>query len=1018
MYKVEEKKDAKPEESPLTEDGTKKQSFSQFEIDAFNEYQKLSDAAQKIKGKPGVVTIRPPVIPAYEMNGTNFGNGVWVVKLPDGYSVTHEGSGMDFLSKSFKYKTNANEFAQLLSAKNNNIGMMPPMDALTEAAKAHTYLIFKRKGVDPNPGKGSDRQSSQPKSEKDRQADEAIAKEESFANRPLKDNEFIVDGDRVFIQSAYNDDNGELRANISVETENGRADYQIQFNKEAIRQVVPDQKGLGEPGRLDLLREISTKLWQNGKAYYDAIQKTIKSEKTGTESKVDEPQWKYDDYSPFVQKLAKTYTLKELEKQRDKFDGQRDRLAQSHLSSIEKTTSMQSNAQRRAQARNSMTANYQDYQDRVRAIEIYKYYPELTKEWSLKNDKIAALEGLKKTDTSDEKPVQGSADRTTSTETDDKPKSPEDTYQIPPMTARMSDKDILSMANDYETGNNGTVSPETAKRLRDYVKARQTGSGNQSNAKEKGGDRKPETPKAEETPPTPKERTAKLIEGTPRAEAAKASQELDDDYEFARSSSVPNAGEDLKGSARHKRNEWKGLKDAEESGMAETLVTRKNLLKNEPIALTENATEENYESALVAHFIMQKFPAEPYKPGDIKYYEEKPVSELREQYYQAFTGLKSLLEKRLKEGASSIQIRVDAEVFITKTIQDIRGQEVESKGRTRKDRFNPVANQIVSLYKAMSGMGTQSIFGRLREFNKLGSKKYDGNMTPAQGLDHAMSVLEGKSMPAAFEASEGSNRFNPYIAYVNKAERQGGRVINASTVEDGTNFMLNDIGVRGIQYGNSVTDGERIHHLQKTSESFADLADILGLPDKFISLGGQLGLAIGARGKGTASAHYERDTRVINLTRKSGVGTLAHEWGHAMDHYISGTRSSYLSGEALRGQATEMGKAMRGVMTALQDSGFESRLVDVLREYQRKGQISYEKGLNYWRSPHEKFARTFERYIQFKLDKQGRKNTYLSGLGDEGEGSLWPTQAEVEKMAPAFDALIDAIRKAAIAKEI
>ena len=47
---------------------------------------------------------------------------------------------------------------------------------------------------------------------------------------------------------------------------------------------------------------------------------------------------------------------------------------------------------------------------------------------------------------------------------------------------------------------------------------------------------------------------------------------------------------------------------------------------------------------------------------------------------------------------------------------------------------------------------------------------------------------------------------------------------------------------------------------------------------------GSLGLAFGARGvggKNAALAHYEPDTKVINLTKYGGAGCVAHEWFHA-----------------------------------------------------------------------------------------------------------------------------------------
>lgn len=44
---------------------------------------------------------------------------------------------------------------------------------------------------------------------------------------------------------------------------------------------------------------------------------------------------------------------------------------------------------------------------------------------------------------------------------------------------------------------------------------------------------------------------------------------------------------------------------------------------------------------------------------------------------------------------------------------------------------------------------------------------------------------------------------------------------------------------------------------------------------------------LGSRGIAGAAAHYEPLRQVINLTKMHGAGSLAHEWGHALDNIIS-----------------------------------------------------------------------------------------------------------------------------------
>lgn len=102
--------------------------------------------------------------------------------------------------------------------------------------------------------------------------------------------------------------------------------------------------------------------------------------------------------------------------------------------------------------------------------------------------------------------------------------------------------------------------------------------------------------------------------------------------------------------------------------------------------------------------------------------------------------------------------------------------------------------------------------------------------------------------------------------------------------------MLRTFGFRGGEFGNWNTQGDRQACLNYSYDAFCDLASVLRVPFDFISLGGykdkKLAIAFGARGKGGALAHYEPANVVINLTKMKGAGSLAHEWGHALDDYI------------------------------------------------------------------------------------------------------------------------------------
>lgn len=101
-----------------------------------------------------------------------------------------------------------------------------------------------------------------------------------------------------------------------------------------------------------------------------------------------------------------------------------------------------------------------------------------------------------------------------------------------------------------------------------------------------------------------------------------------------------------------------------------------------------------------------------------------------------------------------------------------------------------------------------------------------------------------------------------------------------------TQDMLDVFDFHGGEFGNWENDNERQENLDLSYNAFSDLARALDVSSNDISFNGTLSIAYGSRGSGRAKAHYEPLRKVINLTKKKGAGSLAHEWGHALDHYI------------------------------------------------------------------------------------------------------------------------------------
>ena len=171
--------------------------------------------------------------------------------------------------------------------------------------------------------------------------------------------------------------------------------------------------------------------------------------------------------------------------------------------------------------------------------------------------------------------------------------------------------------------------------------------------------------------------------------------------------------------------------------------------------------------------------------------------------------------------------------------------------------------------------------------------------------------------------------------------------------------FANEFGFRGVQFGNYVEQKKRVDDINEAYDALLDLANLLDVPSRAISLNGSLGIAFGARGSGginPAKAHYEPDEIVINLTKNKGAGSLAHEWWHALDNYFSKKEGG------IRGYITERytsEKVRKDVLEAFKN------VAKVVRKnmYDRSSNLDMTRTKDYWSTTVEMTARAFEAYI-------------------------------------------------------
>ncbi|TND08264.1 MAG: hypothetical protein FD123_2406 [Bacteroidetes bacterium] len=241
----------------------------------------------------------------------------------------------------------------------------------------------------------------------------------------------------------------------------------------------------------------------------------------------------------------------------------------------------------------------------------------------------------------------------------------------------------------------------------------------------------------------------------------------------------------------------------------------------------------------------------------------------------------------------------------------------------------------------------------------------------------------------------------------------------------------------GVEYGNWLSQNDRINYLAGAAMGLFDMMQILGFNAQQVGMYELITLAFGARGSGSAVAHFERDSFAINITRydrppavnkrpkdfdrknylKSlgGVGALVHEYGHALDCYagrfIEKDKSYYASGgRSLRATPDKKllkQKSLHGVL--------ERIIAKMLWDSSGKNKSAFHErllkipvGQDYYLRRNELFARAFEVYFQFKMKKAGRYNYFIHEK--KYDGGVYLTEKEAQRILPDMDEFIRMIK--------
>lgn len=262
--------------------------------------------------------------------------------------------------------------------------------------------------------------------------------------------------------------------------------------------------------------------------------------------------------------------------------------------------------------------------------------------------------------------------------------------------------------------------------------------------------------------------------------------------------------------------------------------------------------------------------------------------------------------------------------------------------------------------------------------------------------------------------------------YINRLKGFRKPLLNLAGIVDVPNLensIIKKFNIGGLEFGNWLNAEDRYNYVSAAVMAFYDLNKILGF-NYNIGINKHLILSFGARGKGRALAHFEPWSNVINLTRydkettaetknasfsaTGGVGSLAHEYGHFLDYFFG----TYIDQSTYHKSLTHGDSTGTKIIGNYPKNSYRALMQDVIIEiiYKKPGVFSqyYLKlkknfAQEYWFRHNELFARAFEQYISYKLEKAGILNRFLAkgkyvAASYMGDGDLARVIPKIDKL--------------------
>lgn len=203
---------------------------------------------------------------------------------------------------------------------------------------------------------------------------------------------------------------------------------------------------------------------------------------------------------------------------------------------------------------------------------------------------------------------------------------------------------------------------------------------------------------------------------------------------------------------------------------------------------------------------------------------------------------------------------------------------------------------------------------------------------------------------------------------------------------------------RSIKIGKWVTQAEQERAAGFFYDALADLMLILEAPETLVSLRGTLSLMYGTGGRPGVAAHYDAVQHSFALAKNAGPGSIAHEWFHALDHYLvdkvfSDAPLTMFASKAWLSDATPVVHPLNDYLVTC----FKAVLLDESGRqpsdlFVASAAMDKQLGQLYYSQPEELCARAFEAFVQdaaitnhFLVKGTKQSPEALAGLYPKGE---------------------------------